>query len=106
MILRRLFVIGLVVVFLFVGFTQSLFAQQKEKIMLYTSVPTDIISAIEEAFEKENPDIDLEFVRAGTGKIKTRIATECEAGHIVADLIWVAEFSYYEDLKELIAKET
>jgi iron(III) transport system substrate-binding protein len=97
--LRRLFVIGMVLVFLLVGFTLNLFAQ--EKIMLYTSVPTDIMSAIEVEFEKENPDIDLEFVRAGTGKIKTRIATECETGHIEADLIWVAEFSYYENLKDI-----
>ncbi|PKP57176.1 ABC transporter substrate-binding protein [Candidatus Atribacteria bacterium HGW-Atribacteria-1] len=103
---KRLFVMGLVVMFLLVSFTQSLFAQQKEKILLYTSVPTNIMSAIEEEFEKENPDVDLEFVRAGTGQIKTRIITECEAGRIEADLIWVAEFSYYEDLKELTVGET
>ena len=101
---KRFFVMGLVVMFLLVAFTQSLFAQ--EKIMLYTSVPTNIMSAIEEAFENENPDIDLEFVRAGTGKIKTRINTEAEAGKIEADLIWVAEFSYYDSLKELTIGDT
>ncbi len=94
-------VVGLLMV-LMVGMAQVAFAQGQSKttIMLYTSMPTDIVSSLETAFEAKYPNIDLQFVRSGTGKIKTRIATEAEAGQIEADLIWVADFSYYEDLKE------
>ncbi|HDP78066.1 MAG TPA: extracellular solute-binding protein [Mesotoga infera] len=71
-----------------------------EKIMLYTSVPTEIMTAIAEAFMAENPTIEVEVFRSGTGTIQTKIAAEVEGGNLQADVIWVAEFSYYETLKK------
>lgn len=99
--LRIGLVVGLLMV-LMVGVAQVAFAQGQSKttIMMYTSMPTDIVSSLETAFEAKYPNIDLQFVRSGTGKIQTRIATEAEAGQVQADLIWVADFSYYEDLKD------
>ncbi|TYB82690.1 MAG: ABC transporter substrate-binding protein [Kosmotoga sp.] len=77
-----------------------------EKIMLYTSVPTEIMTAIADAFMEENPTIEVEIFRSGTGTIQTKIAAELQSGNLQADLIWVAEFSYYETLKDqgLLAK--
>lgn len=71
------------------------------KIMLYTSVPTEIMTAIADAFMAENPTIEVEVFRSGTGTIQTKIAAEMQSGNIEADVIWVAEFSYYESLKKL-----
>jgi len=71
-----------------------------EKIMLYTSVPTEIMTAIADAFMAENPTIEVEVFRSGTGTIQTKIAAEVEGGNLQADVIWVAEFSYYETLKK------
>lgn len=71
-----------------------------EKIMLYTSVPTEIMTAIADAFMAENPTIEVEVFRSGTGTIQTKIAAEAEGGNLQADVIWVAEFSYYETLKK------
>ncbi len=78
----------------------------KSKIMLYTSVPTEIMTAIEGAFKAANPDIELEIFRSGSGTIQTKITAEVQAGSIQADVLWVAEFSYYETLKKqgLLAK--
>jgi iron(III) transport system substrate-binding protein len=78
----------------------------KSKIMLYTSVPTEIMTAIQGAFSAANPDIELEVFRSGSGTIQTKITAEVQAGSIQADVLWVAEFSYYETLKKqgLLAK--
>jgi len=71
-----------------------------EKIMLYTSVPTEIMTAIADAFMAANPGIELEVFRSGTGTIQTKLAAEVQSGNIQADVLWVAEFSYYETLKK------
>lgn len=71
---------------------------QKENVLIYTSCPTEIMSAIEQDFEAQNPNINLDVYRSGTGTVTAKIATELEAGGIQADLIWVADYSYYEGL--------
>jgi iron(III) transport system substrate-binding protein len=63
-------------------------------------VPTDIIAEIETAFEEQYPAVDLQVYRAGTSDVMTRVEEELAAGHIGADVIWVADFTVGEDLKE------
>ena len=50
--------------------------------------------------ETHVPGIDLKVFRSGTGKLAAKIATEREAGGVKADVVWVADFAYYETLKE------
>jgi iron(III) transport system substrate-binding protein len=69
-------------------------------ITLYTSVPQSIIDKIQADFMDRYPTIDLEVFRAGTGSVVAKIATELEAGQVLADLIWVAEPSTYESFKD------
>ena len=88
----------LVIVTILLVCTVLLFGAQK--IMLYTSVPTEIMTAIADAFKAANPDIELEIFRSGTGTIQTKLAAEVQSGNIQADVLWVAEFSYYETLKK------
>ncbi len=71
----------------------------KETILLYTSVPIEIVTRIQQAFEATHPDIKLDIYRAGTGTITAKIAAEKEAGRILADLVWVADYTYLEELK-------
>ena len=40
------------------------------------------------------------YYQAGTGKIKTKIATEQQAGQVAADLLWVGDASDYLTFKE------
>lgn len=68
-------------------------------VVLYTSVPTEVIAEIEAAFEELYPAADLQVYRAGTGEVMVRIEEELAAGRIGADLIWVADFTVGEDLK-------
>lgn len=68
-------------------------------VVLYTSVPADLIADIELAFEEEYPAADLQVYRAGTGDVMARINEEIEADHVQADLLWVADFTVGEELK-------
>jgi len=69
-------------------------------ITLYTSVPTAIIEELKEEFEAENPGIYLEIYRKGTSAVVEKINEEIAAGQVHADLIWVANFTVGEELKE------
>lgn len=72
----------------------------RDTVLLYTSVPIEIVTRLQKAFETAYPDIKLDSYRAGTGVIAAKIATEKEAGRILADLVWVADYTYLEDLKK------
>jgi iron(III) transport system substrate-binding protein len=69
-------------------------------ITLYTSVPQPIADKIQADFQGKFPEIALEVFRSGTSAVVAKVATEKEAGGIQADLVWVAEPSTYEDLKD------
>ena len=70
------------------------------KITIYTSVPQAIMDTIKADFEVKFPEITLDVFRAGTGAVMAKLAAEMEAGAIAADLLWVAEPSSYEELKD------
>ena len=77
-------------------------AQLTGKLILYTSVPIDTINKVKAEFEKRQPGIELDIFRSGTGKVMERIYSEIDprvAGLIQADLIWVADFTEGEKLK-------
>ncbi len=69
-------------------------------ITLYTSVPTAIIEELKQEFEAENPGMYLEIFRKGTSAVVEKIDEEIAAGQVQADVIWVANFTVGEDLKE------
>ena len=75
-------------------------AEVSGTVVLYTSVPADVIAEIEADFEEQYPQIDLQVYRAGTGDVMARVEEELAAGRIGADVIWVADFTVGEDLKE------
>jgi len=70
------------------------------KIALYTSVPQPIADKIQADFSAKFPAIKLVIFRAGTSEVVAKLMTEKTAGSIMADLIWVAEPSTYEDFKD------
>ena len=69
------------------------------KVILYTSVPANVISKIETAFEEEHPNLDLEIFQATTGDVMDQVNEEKAAGQIKADILWVADFTVGEELK-------
>ncbi|WGH91827.1 ABC transporter substrate-binding protein [Auritidibacter ignavus] len=64
---------------------------------VYTSEPQEKIDEIIDAFAEVNPDAEIDVFRAGTGELKTRVASEKETGEIQADVILAADVPTFED---------
>lgn len=69
-------------------------------VMLYSSMQEDQLIAIKQAFEAKYPNVKMEYYFAGTSKVITKIATEAQAGHVDADVIWVGDPADYVSFKE------
>ncbi len=92
--------LAVIAIILVLNYTKK--AQLTGKLILYTSVPIDTINKVKAEFEKRQPGIELDIFRSGTGKVMKRIYSEIDprvAGLIQADLIWVADFTEGEKLK-------
>lgn len=70
------------------------------KVMLYSSMQEDQLMALRDAFEKKYPGVKMEYYFAGTSKVVTKIATEAQAGHVAADVIWVGDAADYVSFKD------
>src|SRR6202171_287168 len=49
---------------------------QKTELLVYTALETDQLKAYSESFAKQNPDIELKFVRDSTGVITAKLLAE------------------------------
>ncbi len=72
---------------------------EKTVLTLYTSEPEDKVDEINRAFTEENPDIEVQVYRAGTGDLNARIEAERTSGKVEADLIWAADAPTFEGFK-------
>lgn len=75
------------------------FAAPAGTVMLYSSMQEDQLIAIKKGFEAKHPGVTMEYYFAGTGKVMTKIATEAQAGHVDADIIWVGDPTNYVAFK-------
>lgn len=57
-------------------------AEPSGTVMLYSSLKEKQLVAVKEAFEAKYPGIVMDYYQAGTGKIKTKIATEQQADRL------------------------
>lgn len=76
------------------------FAAPSGTVMVYSSMQETQLIAIKEGFEKKYPGVTMEYYFAGTGKVMTKIATEVQAGHVDADILWVGDPTNYVQFKE------
>lgn len=72
----------------------------KGTVMIYTSIYPDIIESVKPELAKAFPDLEIQWFQGGTEKVITKISGEVEANKIQADLLMVADPSYYLTLKE------
>lgn len=63
---------------------------------VYTSEPQAKIDEIIDAYNEIEPDVDVQVFRAGTGELKTRVATEKATGQIHADVMLAADVPTFE----------
>lgn len=72
----------------------------KGNVMIYASIYPDIIEQVNPILKEQFPDINIEWFQGGTEKIVAKLAAEIDANKVQADLIMLADPSYYIRLKE------
>lgn len=65
---------------------------------LYTSESLDKVNEMKLDFEKRNPGVTLNIYRSGTQVVISKLQAEFQAGGTLADMIWMADIDYFEDL--------
>ena len=70
------------------------------KVVIYTSMYQFVIDMMDEAMDKEFPNLDVEFFYGGTGALQQKLAGETETGKLGCDMMLVAEPAYSLELKE------
>jgi len=73
-------------------------AQAKGTVTLYTSESLDKVNEMKLDFEKRNPGVSLNIYRSGTQVVISKLQAEFQAGGTLADMIWMADIDYFEDL--------
>ena len=58
-----------------IGLSSTAFAQ-KTKLTVYTALETDQLEPYKKAFEADNPDIEIDWVRDSTGVITAKLLAE------------------------------
>lgn len=64
----------------------SVLAQGKTELLVYSALEADQIKAYKEAFEKDQPGIELKFVRDSTGIVTAKLLAE--KANPQADVVW------------------
>ncbi|MGK0620146.1 ABC transporter substrate-binding protein [Meiothermus cerbereus] len=65
---------------------------------LYTSEILTDINALVEAFKRQNPGVQLQVFRSGTGEVVAKLRAELEAGNPQPDLVWFANEDFFKEL--------
>jgi iron(III) transport system substrate-binding protein len=60
-------------------------------IRLYSTITQETIDAVVDAFTDAAPQVDVEVIRAPTGELTARIATEERQGRIRGDVLWLTD---------------
>ena len=81
---RRMLMAGAAAVFALMAAEAE--AQQKTRLTVYTALENDQLQPYKQAFESENPDIDIQWVRESTGTITARFLAEKDNPR--ADAVW------------------
>lgn len=74
-------------------------SNESTSLRVYTSEPQAKIDELVAAFNEQNPDIDVEVFRAGTGDLTARIEAERTTGAIAADVLLAADAPTFESYK-------
>jgi iron(III) transport system substrate-binding protein len=61
-------------------------AQAQTKLTVYTAIEADQLKEYKQAFEKDNPDVKIDFVRDSTGIVTAKLLAE--KGNPQADVVW------------------
>lgn len=65
---------------------------------LYTSESDDDVNLLTQDFMRRTPGVSVKIFRAGSGPVVAKLQAERQAGKIQADVIWMADFAFLQDL--------
>ena len=88
------------ILLLFAIIATPIFAQKKEKLMVYTSMKETLIGDLKKEFEKKYPTVSLDYYSAGAGKVMAKIAAERQSGKLSVDIIWTSEVPDFYAMKK------
>lgn len=71
------------------------------EVVLYSSNNVETVNHVVDRFTRENPDIKVSVVRAGTGALMQRI--KAEAAHPLGDIFWSGGLSTVGEFREQLA---
>lgn len=74
-----------------VSLAVPLSVQAAETLTLYTSQPNKDAQLTVDAFEAQNPDIEVKWVRDGTTKLMTKLRAELSSGVVKPDVLLIAD---------------
>ena len=77
----------------------SVRAQDGSTVTVYTSQPTEQMTAVIEAFNVDHPEITVELFRSGTTEVMSKLQAEVAAGQVQADVILIADAVAMTQLK-------
>ncbi len=84
-------------------------AKEEGKVVFYSSLPTGVIDDLTEGFNALYPEISVEFYRAATTQMATRINAEVNSGVLAADVLSVTsplEMDHYREMGILASYES
>lgn len=74
---------------------------QKASITLYVAgAQLPDVQALVQAFNQENPGVEVRVFRSGTGEVVAKLRAELEAGNPQPDLIWVVGEELFRELSQ------
>ncbi len=76
----------------------SSLAQQQKVLTLYTSETQANVQQHIDLFKSQNPSVDVRLFRSGTGEVTAKLEAEFAANNPQADLLWVADQTYFQSL--------
>jgi iron(III) transport system substrate-binding protein len=97
--MKKIFALGVTLAFVF-GLNAAVWAADKQKLVVYTSMKESLIGKLRDAFVQKNPDIEFDYYSAGAGKLMAKLAAERESGTVVVDVLWTSEIPDFYQLKD------
>ncbi|MFN4073679.1 MAG: ABC transporter substrate-binding protein [Thermus sp.] len=74
---------------------------QKASITLYVAgAQLPDVQALVQAFNQENPGVEVRVFRSGTGEVVAKLRAELEAGNPQPDLIWLVGEGFFRELSQ------
>jgi iron(III) transport system substrate-binding protein len=74
--------------------------QPSGEVWIYTSIYQSVIEELGPLLEEELPGVKVQWYRAGSEKVATRLSTELRAGGTQADLVLISDPFWYARLKQ------